>query len=225
MLLEQLRLPDEEQAVLAQLESTRRTAHYCPHCSNKHVVKNGQADGSQRYKCRRCSKSFNVLTGTPLARLGQRHKWHAQTRVIDDGLSVQRAAERLHVARSTAFRWRHRFLDAIHQLRPSQLSGIAEAGETFILRSQKGQSVSGRLSRQRGASLESVVPVMITCRSLLHETERDGAQVISCTVVANKDWFPLSPPFSPVMPCYVPVEVQRWPLQQRKWMQSITSLI
>lgn len=149
-LLEQLRIPDEGQTVLTQLEDAELDKRCCPHCSHEHVVKNGQSDGLQRYKCRGCSKTFNALTGTPLARLRQRHKWHAQTRALDEGLSIHRAAERLQVGRSTAFRWRHRFLSAMDQLRPAKLCGIAEADETFVLRSNKGQSVSERPARHRG---------------------------------------------------------------------------
>lgn len=146
--MEQLHLPDEGQQVLSQINAAVSDA--CPHCAGEQVVRNGQANGLQRYKCRSCGKTFNALTGTPLARLRQRYKWWAQARVMDEGLSVHRAAERLQVAPSTAFRWRHRFLRAPHQAKPTQLSGIAEADETFILRSQKGQNVSGRTPRRRG---------------------------------------------------------------------------
>lgn len=44
------------------------------------------ADGLQRYKRRTCSKSFNALTGTPLARLRHKGKWLEQTRALADGL-------------------------------------------------------------------------------------------------------------------------------------------
>jgi len=41
----------------------------CPKCNAQHVVRNGQAGGLQRYKCRGCGGTFNALTGTPLAQL------------------------------------------------------------------------------------------------------------------------------------------------------------
>lgn len=82
----------------------------CPHCGGSRVVRNGQADGLQRYKCRACGKSFNALTATPLARLRHKGKWIEQARAMAEGLTVARAGEHLAVAASTAFRWRHRFL-------------------------------------------------------------------------------------------------------------------
>lgn len=37
----------------------------------------------------------------------------------------------------TSFRWRHRFLEATRDKRPSVVTGILEADETFILESAK----------------------------------------------------------------------------------------
>lgn len=149
-LMVQLHTPDERQQVLALIDRVGESPVICPHCAGQRVVRNGQADGLQRYKCRGCGKTFNALTATPLARLRQRHKWLAQARVLDEGLIVRLAAERLQVAPSTAFRWRHRFLRLAQQAKSALLSGIAEADETFILRSAKGQQVCGRAPRRRG---------------------------------------------------------------------------
>jgi transposase-like protein len=166
-LMAQLHTPDERERVLAQIDQTSESKPRCPHCAEVRVVRNGQTDGLQRYKCRGCSKTFNALTATPLARLRQRHKWLAQARVLDEGLSVHQAAERLQVAPSTAFRWRHRFLSLAQQAKSALLSGIAEADETFILRSAKGQHVSGRAPRRRGGhastrgTSDDHVPVLV----------------------------------------------------------------
>ncbi len=166
-LLAQLHTPDERELVLAQIDQPGASKPGCPHCAAERVVRNGQADGLQRYKCRGCGKTFNALTATPLARLRQRHKWLAQARVLDEGLSVHQAAERLQVSPSTAFRWRHRFLSLAQQAKSALLSGIAEADETFILRSAKGQRVSGRAPRRRGGhastrgTSDDHVPVLV----------------------------------------------------------------
>jgi len=166
-LMAQLHTPDEEQQVLALIDRVGESPVICPHCAGKRVVRNGQSDGLQRYKCRGCGKTFNALTATPLARLRQRHKWLAQARVLDEGLIVRLAAERLQVAPSTAFRWRHRFLRLAQQAKSALLSGIAEADETFILRSAKGQQVRGRAPRHRGGhastrgTSDDHVPVLV----------------------------------------------------------------
>ena len=64
----------------------------CPKCQAQRVVRNGQAGGLQRYKCRNCGATFNALTRTPLARLRHRSKWVEQAKAMDGGLSVRKAA-------------------------------------------------------------------------------------------------------------------------------------
>jgi transposase-like protein len=97
---------------------------HCPHCGDACTVRNGHANGLQRHKCRSCGKTFNALTGTPLARLHLRGKWLAQAAALRDGLSLNRTADRLGIAQSTAFRWRHRFLAPLKPFRLKPLSAL-----------------------------------------------------------------------------------------------------
>jgi hypothetical protein len=69
---------------------------------------------------------------------------------LRDGVTITRAAKRLKVARSTAFRWRHRFMSAPKTIQAQSLVGIAGADETFFLHSRKGQRHLDRKPRQRG---------------------------------------------------------------------------
>lgn len=141
----------------------------CPHCGSEHVVRNGTAHDLQRYKCRDCRKTFNALTGTPLARLRMKGKWLGQTAVLRDGVTITKAAETLGVARSTAFRWRHRFLALPKTIQAKSLVGIAETDETYFLQSfkglRKGLARPGRKrsgsAAKRGTSKEQI-PVLVT---------------------------------------------------------------
>lgn len=139
----------------------------CPHCGNHRMVRNGSANGLQRYKCRSCRRTFNALTRTPLARLRQKAKWLAQAEVLRDGRTITQAAQHLRVARSTAFRWRHRFLELPKTVQAQALMGIAEADETFFLHSCKGQRHLGRKPRRRGGTAakrglsKEQVPVLV----------------------------------------------------------------
>ena len=139
----------------------------CAHCGAERIVRNGQADGLQWYKCRGCNKTFNALTGTALARLRHKGKWLTQAAVLRDGLSIHKAAERLNVAPSTALRWRHRFLALPKSVQAQRLVGIAEADETYLLRSHKGQRGTGQPPRKRGGKAKKrgvcgeQVPVLV----------------------------------------------------------------
>jgi transposase-like protein len=149
-LVDKLKTQSNAEASIEVVESAGSQARACPHCKSERLVRNGMANELQRYKCRTCGKTFNALTGTPLARLRHRGKWLEQARALANGLTVHRAAEFLHVAPSTAFRWRHRFLAVPRGVKPASLAGVAEMDETYFLESCKGRKVVGRTPRKRG---------------------------------------------------------------------------
>ncbi len=122
----------------------------CPHCGGSRCHRCGQANGLQRYRCVGCRHSFNALTGTPLARLRLRDKWLPYLQCLIESRTVRAAAKRVAVAKSTSFRWRHRFIAAVRQERRPRLSGIVEADETYLLESQKGSRHLDRPARKRG---------------------------------------------------------------------------
>ena len=49
----------------AVIQGKRARHPGCPKCGGQHTVRNGQAGGLQRCKCRGCGATFNALTGTP----------------------------------------------------------------------------------------------------------------------------------------------------------------
>lgn len=123
----------------------------CPYCGGRSLQRWGRSHDLPRYRCNGCRRSFNALTGTSLARLRKKDCWAAQTEAMLAGESLAKAAKRCGVAPSTAFRWRHRFLQAPAVDKPSKLKGIVEADETFILESFKGKrSGLPRPARKRG---------------------------------------------------------------------------
>jgi transposase-like protein len=122
----------------------------CPRCQGKQLYRHGTKSGLQRFRCRACGRSFNSLTGTPLARLRHKDKWLDFSDCMLDSRTVRKAAERVGVAKNTSLRWRHRFLSLTKTDRPACLNGIAEADETFLLESQKGARNLQRTARKRG---------------------------------------------------------------------------
>lgn len=136
---------------IALIETRFAAAPCCGHCKSERFGTWGHAAGLRRYKCRDCGRTFNALTGTPLAQLHRRDAWLAYARALVDGVSLRKAAKRAGVCLETSFRWRHRFLAAANDKRPSMVTGIVEADETLILKSQKGaRKVVGRAPRKRG---------------------------------------------------------------------------
>ncbi len=72
------------EAVTAATEAPVADERRCPYCGCTRSVGRGRADGLQRFRCQDCGKSFNALTGTPLARLRQKGHW------LDFGRAVRR---------------------------------------------------------------------------------------------------------------------------------------
>ena len=137
-------------ATVALLENVAQPRLACPACDSAHLHRHGHAHGLQRYRCVPCGRTFNALTGTPLARLRHKSLWldYADCLLVSD--SVRKAARQLGVHRNTSFRWRHRFLSLAKTDRPHGLHGIAEADELYQLESEKGSRHLTRPARRRG---------------------------------------------------------------------------
>ena len=113
----------------------------CPECGSTHIVRNGhRTDGTQRFICRDCKKSFVVASNSIVS--GTRkdlYVWEKYISCMMQGLSLRRTAEECHISKNTAFYWRHKILDALQNMADSvTLNGIVEADETFFTVSYKG---------------------------------------------------------------------------------------
>ncbi|OON64152.1 transposase [Massilia sp. KIM] len=138
--------------VVGLLTVIRAADRRCPRCASPSWHRHGHANDLQRYRCRECGRTYNDLSGTPLARLRLRGKWLDYLQALLASRPVRAAAGEVGVHRNTAFRWRHRFLDRVKHDRPARLSGIVEADEMFLLESQKGARKLGRPARKRGGA-------------------------------------------------------------------------
>jgi len=185
--------PDSE----ALLERPRA----CPRCEHRGIVGWGSARGLKRWQCKGCKRTFTVVTGTGVGGLRFREVWPEFAAALMDGETLNGIARRCGIHRTTAHRWRTRFLQGLVDLHP-ELAGIVEADETYLLRSAKGQKkireALGRLARKRGGKAarrglsREQVPVFmatdrggkIACRvSDTFNAERAGAAL--CGIIAE----------------------------------------
>jgi transposase-like protein len=140
--------PDE----VVRLIETQFDAHpRCGHCGSELFRRWGVNAGLKRYMCKDCARTYNALTGTPLMNLKRRDRWLAYAKALVDGVSLRKAAKRSRIDLTTAFRWRHRFLQGPKTTKAAAVKGIVEADETFIRASAKGsKKLVGRAPRKRG---------------------------------------------------------------------------
>lgn len=142
---------------LARRTEAVKADRTCPHCGTGGAYLHGKdMNDRQRFRCRatECRRTFNILTGTPMARARKPEKWGRYLGCMTDHLSVRRIMEtQIGVNHVTAWRWRHRFLKAASNDNAAVLSGVIEADETFFVRSFKGSRgwKKGRPPEQRAA--------------------------------------------------------------------------
>lgn len=154
--LQHNQLRERLEEVKGEADVVRLIAHdneglpLCPHCGAPDPIRWGQRHEAQRFRCRQCKRTFNLFTGTPLANLSHKQRWLGFAKAMIEGYSVRKSAKVCGIGSSTSFRWRHRFLRLPTEMKPEALSGIAEADETFMLHSRKGERDLPRKPRKRG---------------------------------------------------------------------------
>ncbi len=151
----------------------------------------------RRFHCRGCGKTFNALTSTALAHLHHKGRWLDFAQSLSARETVQKSAARCAVAPSTAFRWRHRFLQAI-KTDTAALGGIVEADETYVLESRKGSRlwqkqqlgksdcVLARKPRKRGGKASKRACRRSRCRFWWPPTAAAPQSVPSCPACRGK---------------------------------------
>jgi transposase-like protein len=114
----------------------------CPHCQTDGAMLHGKdKNGRQRFRCINpaCRRTYNILTGTPMARARKPEKWGRYLAHMTDHRSIRKIVQAgIGVHHVTVWRWRHRFLKAAANDNAAILSGVIEADETFFVRSFKG---------------------------------------------------------------------------------------
>lgn len=135
--------------------------HGCIYCGGSHVVKNGtRKDGTQRFLCRDCKKSFLPTSESVTSRTRKRLSvWAAYLKCMLDKKTLREASLECGISMATAFSWRHKILDALHGLDDKViLDGTVEADETFFNVSYKGNHKRFTLPREphkRGHSVKA----------------------------------------------------------------------
>jgi transposase-like protein len=163
----------DKKDLVAEVVSLVGTPTACPHCRHPEIRPWGQDAGLPRFRCRGCKRTFNALTGTPLAGLHHKDRWMFFLEKFSEGESVRKAAWRCGINTKAAFLWRHRFLALPANLKARKESGIVETDETFFLRSYKGQRGGlprrarkrGGRAAKRGLSREQVPVLVVRDRS------------------------------------------------------------
>ena len=144
---------DKENMQELQMEVRFKEDQRCMHCGSSRFVKNGHRnDGTQRFLCRECGKSFLASTNSIVSGTHKRLSvWKKYFECLMEAKTLKASAEECGISMGTAFQWRHRILDCMQKLEEKVcLDGTVEADETFFNLSYKGNhSGSSRFSMPR----------------------------------------------------------------------------
>ncbi|HEU5209548.1 MAG TPA: IS1 family transposase [Longimicrobiales bacterium] len=105
----------------------------CPRCQSTRVWRWGQFSGRQRYRCRECRRTFNDLTGTPVAWSKCLARLPAYRDNMRASASLRVCARAVGCHLTTSFRWRHRLLNGALSEETVLLNGFVEVAETRVL--------------------------------------------------------------------------------------------
>jgi transposase-like protein len=123
----------------------------CPHCKGTNIIGHGLYNGSRRYNCKSCYRTFSLLTGTAVHKLHKKDLLKEYLFYMLQGYSLRRITEEMDICLKTSFDWRHKILLSLKPELTKKLSGVVEADETFFLYSEKGsKSIKNRKPRKRG---------------------------------------------------------------------------
>ena len=168
----------------------------CPHCNGTKVVKNGRKHKKQAYLCKTCGSSFVETTKTIFenSHCGA-SEWKQVIADTVHGVPIKETAAKLSLHHETVFNMRHKILFAIEQdeiKNPTQLEGVCEADEVYILESFKGMKLPDdfwRKPRKHGAkATKSGLSREYIC--VCTGIERDNGRAVATSVnrsTAGKD--------------------------------------
>ncbi|MDD4792479.1 MAG: hypothetical protein PHP20_05385 [Firmicutes bacterium] len=171
------RLKTNKLSVKDLLESMLPKETACPRCYSGEVIRYGKRKGIQRYKCKRCTKYFTGLSGTPFEGLHLREEFLEFALCMIQGLSVRTSARKVGVSKNTAFSWRHRIISKFAEVDArAKLNGIVEINQRLIPISYKGSRKFGG-ARIDGLPLPRSYWPMGLSRSFYHSDR--GAVIIA----------------------------------------------
>ena len=125
ILKEEIKRVDQKKIVAKSLETPIRDLE-CYHCKSKDYIRWGYQSDLQRYKCKKCKKTFNSLSGSPLAKLKRKGHWLDYSKCLILGKTIRKSATICEISKSTSFRWRHRFLIASKFMDVDNFKGVVE---------------------------------------------------------------------------------------------------
>lgn len=117
-----------------------RKIEACPSCSEKTCIKYGKYKGIQRYRCKKCSKTFSNVTYSLLSYSKKDpEKWIKFMELMFQRKTLRECADILKINLRTAFIWRHKIMDCMKDdIMSDKLEGKVFLSKAIIKENFKG---------------------------------------------------------------------------------------
>ncbi|MBE6051856.1 MAG: IS1 family transposase [Clostridium sp.] len=121
-------------------EMRKDKVNVCPKCGHNHYIKYGFFKGIQRYRCKKCNKTFSLVTNSIWSYSKKDpSKWMKFIEFMLEKRTLQYCSEKLNININTAFYWRHKVLNAMtYSNIPKTLVGKVHMIKTSIKENFKG---------------------------------------------------------------------------------------
>lgn len=106
-----------KQLNILSLENQHKVGKVCPYCNNKTIIKHGnvKSSNSQRFRCKKCLKTFTETFGTPFYRSRKCPTiWQDYLVNMWKDFSISRCSINTNIAHKTSFLWRHKILSYLN---------------------------------------------------------------------------------------------------------------
>ena len=170
-----------------KLELNQDQKVLCPHCESSNIYGHGSYKGRKRYKCMKCSKTFNDFTGTAISGIKKVEKFQEYLELTINSLTIRKAASKLEVNMKTIFDWRHKLLSAISTINGIPFSGIVECDDKQLDINEKGRKNLGRKAYKRPSDRTTKRGVSNDKVSIMVATDRKGNPVMKIAKIGRVD--------------------------------------
>jgi len=159
----------------------------CPHCNSSNIYGHGTYKGRKRYKCLKCTKTFNDFTGTAISGIKKVDKFQEYLELTIESLTIRKAASKLEVNMKTIFDWRHKLLSAIETINGNPFYGIVECDDKQLDINEKGRKNLKRKSYKRPSDRTKKRGVSNDKVSIMVATDRKGNSVMKIAKMGRVD--------------------------------------
>ncbi len=183
--------------------STSVEPEKCPRCQSTRFVRNGHSGNSQRYLCKECRCTFGPASQKPTTKLQE--KFARFISLCPASSTLRQLAGMVGVSLTTAFRWRHKYLDSLLAQPVAATAGTIYVGRSVVTTAPISQTPTSPAAPTTVAR-HPVTPILLTSDdqimgNVVHLMKQDqnGVSLENLFVSGTNHIFDYNPLLAPIV--------------------------